>query len=230
MSGLPYYKAYPRDFLEGTVGMSLELKGAYRLLLDLIYMHSGKLPDDARFISGHLGCSVRAWNGLRKTLSDMGKIVCENGIISNFRASFELHNLEIIQDKQRKNASKPRKNNGLTVAMAEPKPSHTEPDTDIPPKSPKGESPEKVLREVLSQDTVEAFLEHRKAKRIKVTQRAAELIAAKLRGHPSPDAVVLLSIENGWTGIFPEKIGRHPPTAGPDRAERLAKLRKISAA
>lgn len=44
MNGLPYYKAYPRDFIEGTVGMSFELKGAYRLVLDLIYLRSGNCP------------------------------------------------------------------------------------------------------------------------------------------------------------------------------------------
>ena len=30
--------------------MTFELKGAYRLVLDLIYMQDGQLPDDARYI------------------------------------------------------------------------------------------------------------------------------------------------------------------------------------
>ncbi|MBC8717497.1 hypothetical protein [Ochrobactrum sp. Marseille-Q0166] len=42
-------KPYPRDFIEGTIGMSFELKAAYRLVLDLIYMQGGNLPDDARY-------------------------------------------------------------------------------------------------------------------------------------------------------------------------------------
>jgi hypothetical protein len=74
MNGLPYYKAYPRDFMEGTVGMRFELKAAYRLALDLIYMHGGTLPDDARYVAGALGCSVRAWNGYRAELIAMGKL------------------------------------------------------------------------------------------------------------------------------------------------------------
>lgn len=74
MNGLPYYKAYPRDFLEGTIGMSFEVKGAYRLILDLIYMQGGKLPDDARYISGNLGCSVRKWNAIRAELIERGKL------------------------------------------------------------------------------------------------------------------------------------------------------------
>lgn len=130
VNGLPYYKAYPRDFLDGTVGMPLELKGAYRLVLDLIYMCGGELVDDPRFISGHLGCSVRAWNGYRKDLIARGKISVENEIISNFRADKEMIITRSFQDKQRVNASETRKNKGLTSAVAKPKPSHTEPDTD----------------------------------------------------------------------------------------------------
>lgn len=130
MNGLPYYKAYPRDFFEGTAGMPFELKATYRLVLDLIYMHGGKLADDPRFIAGHLGCSVRAWNQARAKLIEAGKIVADLGIISNFRADKELETLRTFQYKQRENASKPRKNNNIREAVAEQKPSHTEPDTD----------------------------------------------------------------------------------------------------
>lgn len=134
MNGLPYYKAYPRDFFEGTIGMAFDLKAAYRLVLDLIYMQGGKLPDDAKYIAGHLGCSVRAWNGYRQALLDMSKICADLGIISNFRADKELVALTSFQDKQRENARQPRKNNTLALAMAEPtdkpKASHTEPDTE----------------------------------------------------------------------------------------------------
>lgn len=131
MNGLPYYKAYPRDFIEGTIGMPFELKGAYRLLLDLIYMQGGRLPDDAKYISGLLGCSVRAWNKYRSDLIASGKIQADLGIISNFRADKELESLTSLQEKQREKASKPRKNNVLPLAAAQPKPSHTESDTDI---------------------------------------------------------------------------------------------------
>jgi len=63
-----------------------------------------------------------------------------------------------------------------------------------------------VLCSVFSEATAADFIAHRKAKRAKLTPRAADLIAKKLAEHPDPDAVALLSIENGWTGIFPEKV------------------------
>jgi hypothetical protein len=95
MNGLPYYKAYPRDFIEGTVGMSFELKAAYRLVLDLVYMQGGDLPDNSRYIAGLLGCSVRKWNGFRDELLSLGKI----------RVSGEFLTAQILQD-WRKEAAK----------------------------------------------------------------------------------------------------------------------------
>lgn len=125
MNGLPYYKAYPRDFIEGTIGMTFEEKGAYRLVLDLIYMQDGNLPDDAKYISGLLGCSVRKWNSLRQRLLDLGKIQAVDGVISNFRACKELESTRTLQDKMAENRRRPNKNNELQSQQSH----HT--DTDI---------------------------------------------------------------------------------------------------
>ena len=85
MNGLPYYKAYPRDFIEGTIGMGFELKAAYRLVLDLIYMQGGTLPDDARYISGLLGCTVKRWNLFRAELIAMDKLYVSGEFLRNCR-------------------------------------------------------------------------------------------------------------------------------------------------
>lgn len=130
MNGLPYYKAYPRDFFDGTVGMEFEAKAAYRLLLDLIYQHGGRLADDPRFIAGQLGCSVRKWNSLRSDIIKAGKITALDGIISNFRADKELIILKLLQDKNRENRSRPNKNKDLRNSVVSPKTNHTDTDTD----------------------------------------------------------------------------------------------------
>lgn len=62
-----------------------------------------------------------------------------------------------------------------------------------------------ALCEVVSEDTAEAFIAHRKAKRSPLTLKAAQLTADKVRGHSDADAVLLNSIANGWTGVFPDK-------------------------
>lgn len=132
MSGnsLPYYPRFPRDFLDGTAGMSLEEKGAYGIILDLIYM-SGKrgLPDDSQYIAGQLGTSVRKWNSIRKKLIEQGKIYSDLEIISNLRADKVKINQSKYQDNQAENRRRSNKNNDLK------KPSYT--DREEPEPKPK---------------------------------------------------------------------------------------------
>ena len=135
MNGLPYYKAYPRDFIEGTIGMPFEVKCAYRVVLDLIYMQGGNLPDDARYISGLLGCSIRKWKSIRQTLIDGGKLVVSGEFLTNYRAIKELETLAKLQDNQREKASRPRKNKHLQ----QPQQSQPEPEPDITPLTPQGD-------------------------------------------------------------------------------------------
>lgn len=101
MSGRPWYKRCGADFIEGTMGLSLEEKGAYSLLLDLIYSHGGPIADDARWLAGICSVSVRKWNSLRDRLIEAGKIVIVDGRISNPRADKEL----IISQKSHDNLS-----------------------------------------------------------------------------------------------------------------------------
>lgn len=127
MNGLPYYKAYPRDFIEGTIGMPFEVKCAYRVVLDLIYMQGGDLPDDDRYISGLLGCSIRKWKSIRAALIEGGKIEVSGEFLTNKRARNELETLAKLQDKKRGNRSRPNKNKDLQSRSSH----HTEPEPDI---------------------------------------------------------------------------------------------------
>lgn len=114
MNGLPYYQRFPRKFFEGTIGLDFETKAAYGLLLDLIYIAGLKgLPDDARYIAGHMGCSVRKWNTIRRKLIEAGKIRCDRGIISNSRADDLLEKTRKYQDNQAENARGSKDNKGL---------------------------------------------------------------------------------------------------------------------
>ena len=130
MNGLPYYKAYPRDFFEGTVGMPVELKGIYRLVLDLIYMQGGALIDDPRYIAGHLGAAVKTWTTARAKLIEAGKLFEVDGTLRNNRADKERIITASFLDKQRINGREPKKNRHLPKAVAKPKVSHTEPEPE----------------------------------------------------------------------------------------------------
>ncbi len=92
MTGAPWNKRYPLDFIDGTIGMSLEQKGAYCIILDLIYTHGGSIPDDESWLAGVCGESVRKWKTIRAALVEAGKIVIEDGVITNSRARKELEN------------------------------------------------------------------------------------------------------------------------------------------
>lgn len=127
---LPYYKRFPRDFLEGTVGLSLEEKGAYAIVIDMIFLRDGRLEDDARFIAGHLGCSVRKWTAIRDLLVSRGKLNRQNGIISNLRADYLLEEQRKYLDKQAENGSKPKKINDLEKPSPKPKANQPEPEEE----------------------------------------------------------------------------------------------------
>ncbi len=131
MNGLPYYKRYPRDFIEGTLNLPFEIKAGYGLLLDLIYMQGGDLPDDDRYISGLMNVSVRKWKSIRQALISARKITASEGFIRNERAIIELETLSSFGDNQAERARKPRKFKGLR----QPKPSHTEPEAEERDKS-----------------------------------------------------------------------------------------------
>lgn len=86
MAGRPWYKRYGGDFVLGTMGMSLEEKGAYSLCLDLMYARGGAIPDDPQWLSGVCGVSTRKWNIIRARLIELGKLECQAGRLTNARA------------------------------------------------------------------------------------------------------------------------------------------------
>jgi uncharacterized protein YdaU (DUF1376 family) len=94
-----WYKRCGADFIHGTMMLTLEEKGAYSLCLDLIYDRGGPIPDDARWLSGVCGVSMRKWSALRDRLVELGKLTAQNGLLSNSRAAFELVSAELSSRK-----------------------------------------------------------------------------------------------------------------------------------
>lgn len=90
MGKLSWYKRDPNAALAGMMELSLEERGAYNTVLDLIYSRDGDLPDDERFIAGWLRVDVRVWKRIRQRLVDLGKLYVESGLIRNRRADAEV--------------------------------------------------------------------------------------------------------------------------------------------
>lgn len=90
MSGNPWYPRYPADFIAGTLALTLEEKGAYSIVLDLIYDRGGPIDDDPAWLARVCGCSTRRWKTIRLRLIEFGKITAENGRITNKRAEKQI--------------------------------------------------------------------------------------------------------------------------------------------
>jgi uncharacterized protein YdaU (DUF1376 family) len=95
MAKLDWYKRSPSKFLSGTAGLRWEVKGAYGIVLDLIYDASGKLPDDPARIVHHLGIgmSKQRWSAIRAELLGLGPeklYLDDDGNLRNARADREL--------------------------------------------------------------------------------------------------------------------------------------------
>lgn len=86
MGKIAWYKRDPRAALTGMMELTLEERGAYNTVLDLIYDRDGDLPDDDRFLAGWCKCDLRVWRRIKQRLVDLGKLYVEGGKLRNERA------------------------------------------------------------------------------------------------------------------------------------------------
>lgn len=106
MSARPWYRRFPDNFIGGTASLTLEEKGAYSLVLDLMYVRGGPIPDEPRYIAGVCNCSVRKWKAIRQRLIDLGKIEVVDGCLVNRRAEKEIENAAKTAEQLAENGSK----------------------------------------------------------------------------------------------------------------------------
>jgi len=94
MSKNHWHKRYHGDALNGCMGLTLEQRGAYNTILDLLYDSDWAIgiPDNDRWIAGHMNVSVRKWEAIKSALIGAGKIDLVDGKISNSRYRKEREN------------------------------------------------------------------------------------------------------------------------------------------
>jgi len=111
MSANPWHKRYHSDALHGFMSLTLEERGAFQTILDLIYDRGSALIDNDRLLAGYMGVSLRKWNSLRQILIEKRKIyIDENGMIANFRAEKEIENALKTSRKRAENGAKGGRN------------------------------------------------------------------------------------------------------------------------
>ncbi|WP_347269946.1 YdaU family protein [Rhizorhabdus histidinilytica] len=166
MSAQHYHKRYHSDALAGFMSLTLEERGAYQTLLDMMYDRAGSIPGNDRLIAGYLGCSLRKWSSLRETLVAKGKIrVLEDGSITNDRVEKELENAMKTSRKLAENGLKGahkkhengKKGNDFKEGeLALPEPGHGHTRYQIPDNVPNGTAPADVAKQIF--DTGVALL------------------------------------------------------------------------
>lgn len=92
MSGNPWHRRYHSDALAGMLSLTLEERGAYQTVLDLIYDRGGPIADNERLLAGYMNCSIRKWRTLRAALIEQGKLIASEGTLTNPRAEKQLEN------------------------------------------------------------------------------------------------------------------------------------------
>lgn len=120
---LYYYKRNPSDALAGMARLTLEQRGAYNTLLDLMYQNGGALDHDERFLMHQLGCSLRKCKALIGELLTLGKIyLTDDGRIGNERVDQEVGKAsgarDVTNSAQKTTPKTPRKHAENAVKTA----------------------------------------------------------------------------------------------------------------
>ena len=70
--------------------LTLEERGAYNAVLDLIYQSANKLADNDRFIACRLVVDLRIWKRIKARLLALDKLYLKDGLVHNARADEEV--------------------------------------------------------------------------------------------------------------------------------------------
>lgn len=101
---------YPDAHIADTANLTLEEQGAYRLLMDHMWIKGGAIRHDDKEIARMLRISLKRWKKLKLVLADY--LVIELGIISQKRLQ---HDYQDAVNKSKTNA-KNGKSGGLKTA------------------------------------------------------------------------------------------------------------------
>lgn len=116
MNEQPWHKRYHSDALSGYLELTLEQRGAYTTLLDMLYDRGEPVLENERLLAGYFGVSLRKARSMIDSLIEKGKIYrTDDGHLSNRRFEKERENALKTARKRAENGS----NGGRTRAENE---------------------------------------------------------------------------------------------------------------
>lgn len=78
---MKWYKRDPDRALNGMAVLTLQQRGAYNSILDLLYSRDGVLPDDDAKVARMIRCHGNEWKAVKAQLVDHKKIWVEDGLL-----------------------------------------------------------------------------------------------------------------------------------------------------
>lgn len=88
---LNWYKRNPDAALAGMAGLTLEQRGAYNFVLDLMYARAGRpVPDDDAWLARGAGSDIRVWRRVKADLIRHDKLKSVDGFLFNSRVEIEV--------------------------------------------------------------------------------------------------------------------------------------------
>lgn len=92
-----FYRRDPSRALAGMAGMTLEERGVYNTVIDLLYLTWRPVEDNRAYIAGHCGCAVQKLNPILRRLIERGKLLqfSEDGQLFISNDAFERERLAV---------------------------------------------------------------------------------------------------------------------------------------
>ena len=96
-----WYKRDPHAAIEGMLGLTMEERGAYNTLLDMLYARDGNVPNDDRLLAMAQQCDVRTWRRVRDQLILKGKVrITSAGLLTANRVEVTLNEVRSFSEVQ----------------------------------------------------------------------------------------------------------------------------------
>ena len=102
-----FYRRDPMAALGGMIGLSLEERGVYNVVIDLLYSTWRPITDDRQFVAGWCGCAVQKLNPIINRLIEKQKLIRfeEDGIWYLSDAKFETERTAVKGKKTTANSA-----------------------------------------------------------------------------------------------------------------------------
>lgn len=215
MAAIPYIQLYVADYLADTMHLTTEEHGAY-LLLIMNYWQTGK-PLQCERIPNVVRLSKSRFSEIEKTLSEFFTIT-EHGFWVHQRIELDLAFVRSKSEKASDSAKKrwnknpckqPFLNQSPTITKVMQTQSHTNTDSNSEINTDSNISNEIVLDKSIDPEVWNQWIQYRQERKLicnPMTMQAQVKLLAKIAANGfNPNETILLSITNGWQGLFEPK-------------------------